>query len=70
MYIGAALCMWFLRAWKIGELERQAVTEEKREQEIRDDDQVPTGRLDLSRHVSRTASVKKAAKGLWSWQRV
>jgi len=70
MYIGAALCMWFLRAWyvldsevpfgtpllryfltntsnfrKIGELERQAVTKEKREQ-------------------------VKAAKGLWSWQRV
>lgn len=73
MYIGAALCMWFLRAWKISELERQEVTKEKREQEIRDNDEVPIERLSLSRHISTTASVKsrvKAAKGLWSWQRV
>ena len=75
MYIGAALCMWFLRAWKIDELERQAITKEKREQEIRDNDTMLSARarLDLSRHVSKTASVKskvKAAKGLWSWQRV
>jgi hypothetical protein len=62
--------MWFLRAWKIGELERQAVTKEKREQEIRDNDAVPSERPDLLRHVSRTSSVRKAAKGLWSWQRV
>jgi hypothetical protein len=73
MYIGAALCMWFLRAWKISELERQAVTKEMREQEIRDNDAVPIQRSDLSRHISTTASVKskmKAAKGLWSLQRV
>lgn len=75
MYIGAALCMWFLRAWKIDELKRQAMTKERREQEIRNNDTVPSARArpDLSRHVSKTASVKskvKAAKGLWSWQRV
>lgn len=73
MYIGAALCMWFLRAWKINELERGAVTKEKREQEIRDNDAGLVESPDLSRHISRTASVKskvKAARGLWSWQRV
>ncbi len=29
MYFGAALCMWLLRAWKIGELEALAAQEEK-----------------------------------------
>ncbi|KAL8736270.1 MAG: hypothetical protein Q9166_000425 [cf. Caloplaca sp. 2 TL-2023] len=29
MYIAAALCMWFLRAWKIGEIERIAAAEAK-----------------------------------------
>jgi hypothetical protein len=73
MYIAAALCMWFLRAWKISELEKQVLTKEKREQEIRDNDAVPIERPSLARHISRTASVKskvKAAKGLWSLQRV
>lgn len=31
MYLAAAVCMWFLRAWNIGELERLARTKEKRE---------------------------------------
>lgn len=69
MYIGAAICMWFLRAWKISELEKEAATKKERGREIRDDDAVPRS---LSRHASR-ASVKskvKAAKGLWSWQQV
>jgi len=72
MYIGAAVCMWFLRAWKIGEIERLATSKEKREEEIRDDDVAPRDGPNLSRRVSK-ASVKskvKAARGLWSWQRV
>ncbi|KAH6719004.1 MFS transporter-like protein [Leptodontidium sp. MPI-SDFR-AT-0119] len=70
MYIGAALCMWFLRAWKIQELARLKESKEQRERDIRDDDAVV--RPNLSRHASRI-SVKdtvKVAKGLWSWQRV
>jgi hypothetical protein len=72
MYIGAALCMWFLRAWKIGELERTAATKEDREQELRDDDMVMRERPGMLRHHSRTSvkSKAQAAKGLWSWQRV
>lgn len=70
MYIGAAICMWFLRAWKINELESQTVTNEKREVEIRDNDAVPRSIPEITRHVSRTASVKKATRGLWSLQRV
>jgi hypothetical protein len=70
MYIGAAICMWFLRAWKISELEKKAVTDKKREQELRDDNTMLQGRPEMTKHTSRTASVKKATKGLWSWQRV
>jgi hypothetical protein len=73
MYIGAASCVWFLRAWKIRELEKIAVTKEEREQVIPDDDAVRSEERGISRQASRTASVKskvKAAKGLWSWQRV
>ena len=29
MYIAAALCMWFLRAWKVGELEQIAAEHNK-----------------------------------------
>lgn len=68
VYIGAAICAWLLRAWKIRELEKEKVDAETREREIQDDDQVP--RPEMTRHISRTASVKKASKGLWSWQRV
>jgi hypothetical protein len=70
MYIGAAICVWFLRAWKISELEKQAVNREGREQGVRNDDTIPSERPNMTRPVSRTASVKKASKGLWSWQRV
>ena len=73
MYIAASLCMWFLRAWKIRELERLARTNEERERVIGNDYAVLGDRQELSRHVSTTASVKskaKAVKGLWSWQRV
>jgi MFS family permease len=71
MYLGAALCLWFLRAWKVRELEKIAnEAAEIRESAIKDDDVVTRS---LSRPVTIAASVKskaKAAKGLWSWQRV
>ncbi|TVY28165.1 putative transporter, partial [Lachnellula hyalina] len=51
MYIGAAVCAWFLRAWKVSELERVKGGKEEREREIRDDDQVP--RDALQRNESR-----------------
>ncbi|KAL8712268.1 MAG: hypothetical protein Q9220_003419 [cf. Caloplaca sp. 1 TL-2023] len=34
MYIAAALCMWFLRAWKIGQIESDAALEEKPAKEV------------------------------------
>jgi hypothetical protein len=70
MYIAAAICMWFLRAWKIGEIEKMEMT--KSGQESRDDDILPRERPDFSRHPSRISvkSKMQAARGLWSWQRV
>jgi hypothetical protein len=64
--------MWFLRAWKIGELERMTTTKEERERELRDDDVVPRQQPDISRSQSKTSvrSKVQAARGLWSWQRV
>jgi len=70
MYIAAALCMWFLRAWKIKDLEKRKDINEKREQENQDADAGSSGHPQMTRHISRTASVKQVAKGLWSWQRV
>ncbi len=70
MYIGAALCVWFLRAWKIQEIVGIEASKEQREQEIQDDDTVV--RPNISRYASRVSvkSTIKVAKGLWSWQRV
>lgn len=34
MYVGAALCMWFLRAWKIGQLELLVTETEKPSERI------------------------------------
>jgi hypothetical protein len=72
MYIGAAVCMWFLRAWKIAELERLKVGKEERERDIRDDDQVIRDREGGRPGARRTESVKSvfSPRGFWSWQRV
>jgi hypothetical protein len=29
MYIGAAACLWFVRAWKIGDVERESAMKRK-----------------------------------------
>lgn len=70
MYVGAAICMWFLRAWKIGELERLRVKGEEREKEVRDNDSV-LNRPGMARPNS-VVSVRStfAPRGFWSLQRV
>jgi MFS family permease len=65
MYIAASLCMWFLRAWKIGDLARA-----ERERDTRDNNAVLRSE---SVRGSKAASMKskvETVKGLWSWQRV
>ncbi|KAF7860628.1 hypothetical protein EAF04_008148 [Stromatinia cepivora] len=78
MYIGAAMCMWGVRAWKIKELD--SLREGDREKEIRDDDEARReGERESSeegddppvrRQMTRTESVKRATKGLWVLRRV
>lgn len=85
MYIGAAMCMWGVRAWKIKELDN--LREGDGEKEIRDDDGARRERemereceeeekseeeanVPVRRQTTRTESVKRAAKGLWVLRRV
>ncbi|KAJ8061112.1 hypothetical protein OCU04_010186 [Sclerotinia nivalis] len=83
MYIGAAMCMWGVRAWKINELD--SLREGDREREIRDDDEARRERerecseekkdeeganVPVRRQMTRTESVKRATKGLWVLRRV
>jgi hypothetical protein len=70
MYIGAAICVWFLRAWKIGELGNLMMSNEMKEEGIRNDEAMLRERPELSRHVSTSVSVKSTAKGFISWQKV
>ncbi|KAG4032362.1 hypothetical protein MFRU_007g02680 [Monilinia fructicola] len=80
MYIGAAICMWGVRAWKVKELD--TLKDGEREKEIRDDDAARRERereeneydinvnVPVRRQMTRTESVKRATKGLWSLQKV
>ena len=34
MYVAAAVCMWFLRSWKLGQIERIAAEQNKRPEDI------------------------------------
>jgi MFS family permease len=64
MYMGAAICLWLVRAWKISDLKLQKTGTEA---EIRDNDAV------VARTVSRGPSVMskaKAAKGLFTVAKV
>lgn len=77
MYIGATICLWFLRAWKVQELDRISGRDsDSREIGLKDDDAVPHNakeRPQLCRQTSRAASVRskgEQARGFWSWQRV
>ena len=68
MYIAAALCMWFLRAWKIQDMERA-------EKRVNNQESGILGRElpRLSKKESRAASVRskvKVAKGLFVWKKV
>jgi hypothetical protein len=70
MYMGAAISLWLVRAWKISELQKTGADGDpvKREAEIRDNDAVPRQPV-VARTVSRVPSVTskaKAAKGLFT----
>ena len=67
MYIAAALCMWFLRAWKIGELEQLAAEQGQSVQAI---DAVESHAFEKPpSQVSRPAK-SSVLKRLFMWKRV
>ncbi|KAL8824660.1 MAG: hypothetical protein Q9191_004907 [Dirinaria sp. TL-2023a] len=67
MYVGAASCMWFLRAWKIGEIRQSAPEQEKPAIEV---GTMPAQtEMDLSR-VRHTKAMSSIFKRLFGWKRV
>lgn len=68
MYMAAALCVWFLRAWKIGELEAIAAHEEKALHDINPlDPESPELRRAISTGTYRKSSL---IKRLFAWKKV
>ncbi|GIK07390.1 hypothetical protein Aspvir_003053 [Aspergillus viridinutans] len=74
MFMGAAIFLWLVRAWKISEVQKTGADGDpvKREAVIRDNDVVPRKPV-VARTVSRVpspTSKAKAAKGLFTMVRV
>jgi len=69
MYIVAALCMWVLRTWKIGQLEQVVAEQEKSANNT--DAVVVEPSTDLSPNsTSRTKAKSSIVKRLLAWKRV
>ena len=67
MYVAAALCLWFLRAWKIGQLEELAVEQEKSLEGI---DAVHDQPSRSSVSASSKAAKSSVLKRLSMWKKV
>ena len=68
MYMAAAVCMWFLRAWKIGQLEETATGLEKRPGDLNTAMSQPTGPQDLS--LASKNSPSSIIRRLMTWKKV
>lgn len=66
MYIAAALCMWFLRAWKIGEIERVAAAKGPSPAEVSVVDIEPVD--NISQAVGQPSS--SVSRRLFAWKKV
>ncbi len=68
MYIAAGVCMWFLRVWKLEQIEQMAVEQKKRPEAI---DATATEPLD-NRTVTfaRKRSCSSVLSGLFKWKKV
>ena len=66
MYIGAAICMWFLRAWKVKELEQIAIEKGESIETIN----VVNEPKDSSTNVKVDVLKPNTIKRLCSWMRV
>lgn len=63
MYIIAALCLWFLKAWKLGEIERVAALEHRSMDQL---DAVNTSAVDISGVRKKSSIISR----LLRWQKV
>lgn len=63
MYIAAALCLWFLKAWKLGEIERVAAVEHKSSDQV---DAANTSSVDISDTRMKSSVINR----LLRWQKV
>lgn len=64
MYLGAALCMWALRSWTIGQVEQVAAEQKKKPEDIgvaaaEALDSMPTSRQSSSNALKRLVIWKK-----------
>ena len=68
MYVAAALCMWFLRAWKIGQIQQVAAEQEKAPGDV---DAVSAPAPESSTHsATPTRAKSRIVKRLLAWKRV
>lgn len=67
MYVGAAACMWLVRAWKIGDLEEKAAMAERKISDAQIDSGVMLGDM-----VGENVPYKKTGlvKRLFTWQKL
>lgn len=70
MYIGAAGCMWFLRAWKIGQLEKTASEQGKSLNEVDVSFTEPAAAESEARVGAPPVIKSSLATGLIAWKRV
>ena len=67
MYIGGAVCLWLVRAWKIGEMEWEAAIAGKEEREIDPLADRPTAPEGMAlENFQRSPFVKR----MFMWQKV
>lgn len=67
MYIGAAGCMWLVRAWKIGDLEEKAAMAQETRSGAQIDSRVMVGeQMDERVEYKKTGLVKR----LFTWQKL
>ncbi|RFU30036.1 hypothetical protein B7463_g6340, partial [Scytalidium lignicola] len=67
MYLGATVCLWFLRVWKMNDLEKQAMERRRLEETTRQERIASSEGPHMSRTRSQTASTAADTRGARSW---
>ena len=70
MYLVAAFCLWLLKAWKIGEIERAAAIEEKRPGVVDSLQAAPSRNHTEMPLAERRVQTSSFTRRLFMWKRV